>query len=50
LLQGHIVLSASFNLCKYALVLPCPVTIAVKFVFMLIFSLIVIVKHSGDEP
>jgi len=33
LLQGHVALSVILNLWRYALVFPCPVTIAVKFVF-----------------
>ena len=37
LLQGHVALSIKLNRCKYALVLPCRVTMAVKFGFMLIF-------------
>ena len=37
LLQGHVALSINLNQWSYALVLPCPVTMAMKFGFMLIF-------------
>ena len=39
LLQGHVALSINLNQWRYALILPCPVTMAVKFGFILTFIL-----------